>query len=188
LNSHRKGLSLLEIVVSMALFVVTITVTIFVMQAVLEASRRSEQLEQVQERMLVTLEDLSSTCRQANVWLTPAPGDGSEKSVLEFEVPDRRRDEERWPFPVPPPPTTVTALWNPRAAARQVRLRFSVAGAALLRRVGNADQTWSRGVQELRVQRRSPMWLRLTLRYATSRGAKEVSGLVLLPLQRSWAP
>lgn len=188
MNSRRRGLSLLEIVISMGLFIITITVTVFVMQAVLDASRRSEQLEQVQERMLVTFEDLASSCRQANVWISPAPNVSTAVTELELETPDQRRDDERWPLPVPDPPDTPSPAWNPRSPARQCRMRFYVAAEGLKRRLGTAEQNWSPDVEELTAQREAPCWIHLTLKYRTSRGSKEIRGRVLLPLQRGWSP
>jgi type II secretory pathway component PulJ len=183
----RRGVNLLEVVLSLALFVITVTGTVVVMKTVLDTSRRQDEAELDQERFQVTWDDLASGARQATVWISPALNDLSAVSVLEFELPDMSQESQRWPFPVP---VGSGSIWNPREPSRQCRLRYEVAAGGLrqtLTRGSASQQTVAPGVTSLRVQRSQMDTLSLRLSYAGRRGLKSVEGQVRLPMRRCWA-
>ena len=175
--------------VSSALIVLTLTLTLSVMLRVMRYSERLDDQDALREKVLLCSDELARLCRSANRWLTPAPGDTALKTQLEIEVPHLALESDRWPWPLPIAP--ATPAWNPRATARQSRLNFSVVSQSLQRELTQdgvtVQQRWAENVQGLSVQRISQKQVRLLLTYQDNRGvAHPIQAVVSLRLARAW--
>lgn len=185
----KRAFTLGELLISSALIVLTLVLTMSVMLRVLRYSERMDEQEAQREKLLLCSDELARLCRSANRWLVPAPGDNALKSSLDIEVPHLAMEAERWPWPLPD--VSPTPAWNPRASTRQSRLVFSVVGEGLQRRLtqggSTVTQRWAENVQGLSVQRISTIGVRLGLTYRDARGGLHpLETVVQLRLPRAW--
>ncbi|MBX3169603.1 MAG: hypothetical protein KF760_19530 [Candidatus Eremiobacteraeota bacterium] len=184
--TNRRGLTLLESLVSLSLFLMVMVLMHNLMNAAAAAEKFLGQKDRLQEVAVSCLYRMAYEARQATEWLEPASGNAA---LLRFRMPDWQQESSEFPTPTPSPtPTNFPSAWVEDAPAHRVTVEYAIQGGQLVRSLRAGSESWAtpllRNCQELQASRSGGL-VRLTLTILVEGKPRENSLQFSLP-QEAW--
>lgn len=184
--SSKRAFSLLEALVSMALFALVLGLMVQIFTMINRHERSLQGHAQALDAAFSGLERCRRECRMAVRWVTPATSDAALRNTIEFELPDYQQDPIRLPNP---PLLDPVPAWDPLGAL--VRVRYEVIDQTLWRGVlvaGNYQRLpVCPKVVGLSIQRQPPQGLEIKLTLVETGPLNTLTQQFQLPCAHSWS-
>lgn len=182
---RKAAVTLLEAMVSLALFSMVTLLMANLMKAAANSEKYLGEKDRIHEVSVSCLYRMAHELRTANLWHQPALG--ASAAELDFECPDWQLEDQEFPSsPTPFPPT-----WAPPEPGYQARVRYALNGAQLERSLRAEAQTWTtpllRDCLALSAARPSATEVRLSLT-VLSRGQPREFAVSVSPPAEVWKP
>ena len=173
---RRRGFTLLEALLSVALFLMVMALTGSILNAAWKAEKHFGEQDRTQELALSVLYRLAFEVRSASSFTTVGP------NAIEFLSPDWQLQSNEFPTP----PTPFPSTWNPTSPAFQMRIRYALNGTELERTLWAESQRWdSRLMSDCRgflVERLQPTLFRFTISFLSKGQDKSFSLQAAMPV------
>ncbi|MBN9418159.1 MAG: type II secretion system protein [Candidatus Eremiobacteraeota bacterium] len=160
--SKVRGMTLLESMVSLSLFMMIMVLMANLMSAAASAEKFLGQKDRVQEVAISCLYRMGYEAREACEWLEPASG---SSSVLRFRKPDWQQESTEFVVA----PTPFPADWEEDEPSRRATVEYALQGPQLVRTLKVGTESWA-----------TPLLRDCQLLEATRRGGQLTLSLTIL--------